>query len=249
LGVAANGFPALGLAFALSDWPEDHPARKDLLAEFQKHMAALKPHQDARTGCWHQVIDHPESYDEYSCTCMIGTAMQRGIRRGWLAKEEYRSCVDRAWRAILERTEPDGKLVNVCASTGKQKTLQDYFEPPRHQRPRRPGRRDGAGPLGRNSWHHPGGRGLRQRRGPDRGPQGGPVSARSKGSNPHATGDGHRLAAAAGGELVNMDVTLRSGAPGSLPPPGFAVPATPAQRRAGRPGHGGGRSASGCGLR
>src|SRR5688572_17308565 len=50
-----NGFPALGLALALSDWPEDHPARSELMAEFQKHMSALKPHQDAKTGCWHQV--------------------------------------------------------------------------------------------------------------------------------------------------------------------------------------------------
>jgi rhamnogalacturonyl hydrolase YesR len=138
-----NGFPALGLALALSDWPDDHPAQKDLVAEFQKHAAALAPYQDARTGCWHQVIDHPESYDEYSCTCMIGCALQRGIRRGWLAKEQYQSCVDRAWRAILERTDPDGKLVNVCASTGKQKTLQAYFD-----RPAINGRDDRGGAMG-----------------------------------------------------------------------------------------------------
>lgn len=138
-----NGFPALGLALALSDWPEDHPALQELIAEFQKHMAALKPHQDARTNCWHQVIDHPESYDEYSCTCMIGFAMQRGIRRGWLAKNEYQSSVDRAWRAINERTSADGKLVNVCTGTGKQKTLQDYLE-----RPAINGRDDRGGAMG-----------------------------------------------------------------------------------------------------
>jgi hypothetical protein len=125
-----NGFPALGLALALSDWPDDHPAKHELIAEFQKHMAALKPHQDAKTGCWHQVIDHPDSYDEYSCTCMIGFAMQRGIRRGWLAKNDYQPCVERAWRAIKERTSADGKLVNVCTGTGKQKTLRDYLERP-----------------------------------------------------------------------------------------------------------------------
>ena len=106
-------------------------------------MAALKPHQDAKTGCWHQVIDHPESYDEYSCTCMIGFAMQRGIRRGWLAKDEYQPCVDRAWRAIKERTSADGKLVNVCTGTGKQKTLQDYFD-----RPAINGRDDRGGAMG-----------------------------------------------------------------------------------------------------
>src|SRR5262249_52484361 len=108
-----NGFPALGLASALSDWPEDHPARDGVLGEFRKRMAALRPHQDAGAGCWDQVIDHPESYDEFSCACMIGCAMQRGVRRGWLAEEEYGPCVDRAWRAILERTGADGKLVDV----------------------------------------------------------------------------------------------------------------------------------------
>src|SRR4051794_17802197 len=138
-----NGFPALGLAFALTDWPMDHPAREWLLAEFRKHMASLRTNQDAGTGCWHQVIDHPESYDEYSCTCMIGCAMRRGIRRGWLAEEEYRPCVDRAWRAILERTGPDGRLVNVCAGTGKQKTLRDYLD-----RPAINGRDDRGGAMG-----------------------------------------------------------------------------------------------------
>ncbi|QOV89742.1 glycoside hydrolase family 88 protein [Humisphaera borealis] len=138
-----NGFPALGLALALSDWPDDHPAKKDLIAEFQKHLAALKPHQDATTGYWHQVIDHPESYDEYSATCMIGFAMQRGISRGWLKKDEFRPSIDLAWRAIKERTSPDGKLVNVCSGTGKQKTLKDYFD-----RPAINGRDDRGGAMG-----------------------------------------------------------------------------------------------------
>lgn len=138
-----NGFPALGVVLALTHWPEDHPAFKELVAEFQKHMAALKPHQDARTGCWHQVIDHPESYNEYSCTCMIGLAMQRGIRRGWLAKSDYQPCVEAAWRAVKERTGSDGKLVNVCTGTGKQKTLRDYFE-----RPAINGRDDRGGAMG-----------------------------------------------------------------------------------------------------
>jgi len=138
-----NGFPALGLALALSDWPDDHPAQPDLIAEFQKHMAALKLHQDSQTGCWHQVIDHPESYDEYSCTCMIGFAMQRGIRRGWLTWADYQPCVDQAWHALQERTSASGELVNVCAGTGKQKTLQDYLE-----RPALNGQDDRGGAMG-----------------------------------------------------------------------------------------------------
>ena len=61
---------------------------------------------------------------------MIGIAIQRGISRGWLAKDEYQPCVDLAWRAIKEGTSPDGKLVNVCTSTNKQKTLRDYLDRP-----------------------------------------------------------------------------------------------------------------------
>ena len=138
-----NGFPALGLALALSDWPDDHPAKKGLIDEFRKHMAALRPHQDAKTGCWHQVIDHPESYDEYSCTCTIGFAMRRGIRQGWLAKDDYEPCVEKAWRAIEARTGADGKLVGVCAGTGKQKTLRAYLD-----RPAINGRDDRGGAMG-----------------------------------------------------------------------------------------------------
>jgi rhamnogalacturonyl hydrolase YesR len=138
-----NGFPALGLALALSDWPENHPAHKDLVAELRKHLAALKPHQDPKTGCWHQVIDRPDSYDEYSCTCMIAFAIQRSIRRGWLRKDDYQASVTRAWNAIKLRTSADGKLVNVCVGTGKQKTLRDYLE-----RPAINGRDDRGGAMG-----------------------------------------------------------------------------------------------------
>ena len=138
-----NGFPALGLALALNDWPEDHSAFQPLLEEFRKHIAVLKTHQDPKTKCWHQVINHPESYDEYSCTCMIGFAMARGIRLGWLSRDDYQPHVDRAWQAIESRTSPNGDLVNVCTGTGKQKTLQDYFD-----RPAINGKDDRCGAMG-----------------------------------------------------------------------------------------------------
>ena len=54
---------------------------------------------------WHQVVDMPESYAEFSCTCMIGFALQRGIERGWLEKEKYEGAVAQAWAAIVDRIE------------------------------------------------------------------------------------------------------------------------------------------------
>ena len=111
----------------LEDWPAEHPERKVLLQAFRKHMAALRQHQDY-TGTWHQVIDRPESYREFTGTCMIGFAMARGIRGGWLEAETYQPCVDRAWQAVKARTSPTGEFIDVCTGTGKQKTLRDYYD-------------------------------------------------------------------------------------------------------------------------
>jgi unsaturated rhamnogalacturonyl hydrolase len=124
-----NGFPALGMAFCLAEFPEDHPYRPKLLASFQAHMKALIPHQ-GEDGSWHQVIDHPESYPELSCTSMIALAMAWGIREQWLDRREFEPVVRRAWEAIAVRIANDGSLSGVCTGTGKQKTLQDYFERP-----------------------------------------------------------------------------------------------------------------------
>jgi len=77
---------------------------------------------------WHQVIDHPESYAEFTCTNMISYAALRGIQNGWLEEKEWEPRVWRAWSAIKSRIGTDGKtLVDVCTGTGKQKSLEDYF--------------------------------------------------------------------------------------------------------------------------
>lgn len=122
-----NGFPALGLALALEEIPQNHPGRSEMLAAFRDHLRALLPHQDP-TGAWHQVVDHPESYRELTCTCMITYAMLRGIRRGWLPRDDYLPAVERGWRAVKARVASNGALVDVCTGTGKQKSLRDYLD-------------------------------------------------------------------------------------------------------------------------
>ena len=122
-----NGFPALGLALCLTDFPKDHPDRAELAQQFRGHLKALASHQDP-TGAWHQVIDVPGSYRELTSTCMITFAMIRGIRLGVLDRATYEPLATRAWRAIRTRVALDGTLVDVCTGTGKQKTLRDYFD-------------------------------------------------------------------------------------------------------------------------
>jgi rhamnogalacturonyl hydrolase YesR len=124
-----NGFPALGLALTLSEMPADHPLRAEVLDAFRAHIEALSPHQDA-TGMWHQIIDRPESYRELSATCMITFAVARGVRRGWLDREQHEPNVRRAWPAINARVADDGSLVDVCTGTGKQRSLRAYYDRP-----------------------------------------------------------------------------------------------------------------------
>jgi rhamnogalacturonyl hydrolase YesR len=97
------------------------------LTAHRKHLAALLPHQDA-TGCWHQVIDRPESYREFTCTAMIGYAMMRGVRTGRLDRATFVPAIEKAWEALKLRIAADGTLVDVCTGTGKQKSLRDYYD-------------------------------------------------------------------------------------------------------------------------
>ncbi|HTT01715.1 MAG TPA: glycoside hydrolase family 88 protein [Steroidobacteraceae bacterium] len=122
-----NAFPALGLAWALGEFPHDHPQYGWLLHQYQSLMAVLLRFQN-EDGMWPNVIDHPGSYGEYSATAMIAWAMLRGTEQGWLPRRDYRPAVERAWRGILARTGPEGHLVDVCESTAGMSSLQDYLD-------------------------------------------------------------------------------------------------------------------------
>jgi rhamnogalacturonyl hydrolase YesR len=121
-----NAFPALGLALTLSDFPKSHSEFPGLLRAYQQHLAALSKFQDP-DGLWREVVDEPASYPEFSATAMIATAILIGIRRGWLDSDSYQPRVNKAWEAILKRVGPQGRMLDVCESTGKQKSTADYL--------------------------------------------------------------------------------------------------------------------------
>ena len=122
-----NGFPALGLALTVSDFPPTHPARDVLLGMLVDHLEALLPYQD-EDGMWHEVIDYPGSFAELTSTAMIGIAIKRGLDKGWLQEETFRPALDKAWNAVKIRTSFDGIFINACTSTGKMSSLDDYLD-------------------------------------------------------------------------------------------------------------------------
>lgn len=121
-----NAFALLGLALTLEDLPRDHPAFDEMLTDFRTHAAALV-RQQTSDGMWRQIVDDSESYREYTATAMIGTALLKGIRRGWLGAESYQGAVERAWTGVKARTWADGTLMDVCESTGAQASREEYL--------------------------------------------------------------------------------------------------------------------------
>lgn len=123
-----NGFAALGFSEALSCLSVNHPSYSALLKSHVRHIEALRRHQDS-SGMWRQVIDEPRSYLEHSATSMIGNAIARGVRLGWLPAD-WMDSAEKAWDAVSRRTGPEGQMEHVCAGTGPQADLQAYVDRP-----------------------------------------------------------------------------------------------------------------------
>jgi len=122
-----NGFAALGLALTLSELPPAHPGYAHALESYRALMAALLPWQ-TRDGLWRNVIDHPGAYPEFSATAMIGFALQRGLARGWIDGADYHRAADQAWRAVNSRAATSGSLIDVCESTARMTSLEQYLQ-------------------------------------------------------------------------------------------------------------------------
>ncbi len=123
-----NGFAALGYAEALTYLPPDSPVRTDLSKAHRSHLTSMLAHA-APSGKQRQLTDFPGSYEELSATCMLGIALTRGVRHGWLGAA-YLPGLRRTWKAASESIDENGGLVDVCAGTGPQFTVREYLERP-----------------------------------------------------------------------------------------------------------------------
>src|SRR5690606_26042125 len=122
-----NGFAALGLALTLAELPEDHAGHALTLSSSRSARDALLPRRN-RDGLWRNVVDQPGAYPEFSATAMSGFALARGLRAGWIAGEAYEQAVERAWVAVNSRASATGELVDVCESTARFTSLEQYLE-------------------------------------------------------------------------------------------------------------------------
>jgi rhamnogalacturonyl hydrolase YesR len=112
-----NGWTIFSLSELLAVLPADHALRPELLAFFRDLCEGYLALQDD-AGMWHQVLTHPDSYPETSCTAMFAYAFSRGIQYGWIPAGRTRAFADavlKAWDGI-NRTSIDkaGNVHGVC---------------------------------------------------------------------------------------------------------------------------------------
>ncbi|MDF2921439.1 MAG: hypothetical protein K0R57_353 [Paenibacillaceae bacterium] len=124
-----NGWVLFSLSEILAVLPEDHEQRQDLL-EFYRELSRGYLALQGTHGLWHQVLTHPDAYEETSCTSMFAYAFARGIRYGWVREEEreaYISAVLRAWEGLTRISiDKAGNIHGVCRGSWYSFTAEYY---------------------------------------------------------------------------------------------------------------------------
>ena len=120
-----NGFAVLGFAETLTYLPQSHPRYADILLMYQKLLNGLLKYQNP-SGCYHQVITLPGSYQELTSTCMIGYGIARGIKLE-LLDQSYLPTLTSLWNGVKSRVTETGDVVDGCTGTGALETEQDYI--------------------------------------------------------------------------------------------------------------------------
>jgi len=112
----ANGWAIMATVELLTVLPKDHPDRATLISILKEHAAALRRMQ-APSGLWHQLLDHPESYEETSASAMYVFALARGVNYGWLASTTYNPVIVRGWNGLTTKVNATGQVEGTCVGT------------------------------------------------------------------------------------------------------------------------------------
>ena len=120
-----NGFAVLGLAETLTYLPQSHPLHADILLMYKKLLNGLLKYQNP-SGCYHQVITLPGSYQELTSTSMIGYGVARGVKLG-LLDQSYLPTLASLWNGAKDRITETGDVVDGCTGTGALETEHDYI--------------------------------------------------------------------------------------------------------------------------
>ena len=82
-------------------------------------------------GCWHTVLNDPESYIETSIAAFIVSTGSRALLHSWISPEKFLPVVGKAMAFLLEHIRPDGVLEGVSYETFFSMRAEHYRRMPR----------------------------------------------------------------------------------------------------------------------
>lgn len=107
-----DGWVLAGLAKVLQDLPKDYKHYKFFVDKFQR-LADIVAKTQQKDGYWTRSIldtNHAPG-PETSGTAFFAYGIMWGVNNGFLAKKDYKKCIDRAWQYISETAvQADGKV-------------------------------------------------------------------------------------------------------------------------------------------
>jgi len=118
----AMGWYVMAIMDVLDYLPPDHPKRPDILAIFERTIAALIKVQDQSTGLWYQVLDQGNregNYLEASGSCMFVYSIAKAVRQGHLPEASL-DVARKGYQGVLNnliRVDEQG-LVNLEKTCG-----------------------------------------------------------------------------------------------------------------------------------
>lgn len=109
-----NGWVIAGSARVMELLPKDHPSRARFEAQF-KEMAESILRCQQPDGLWRASLLDPDSYPlkETSGSGFYCYALAWGVNHGLLDRAKFEPAIRRAWAALVECVDSDGKLTHV----------------------------------------------------------------------------------------------------------------------------------------
>ncbi len=121
----AIGWYLMGLVDVLDYFPQNNPARKELVSILKKECGVLWKYRDKKTDLWYLIIDEPNkkgNYLEASASAMFCYVYAKGANKGYLNKKyfNYAQDVFNGIKNNLIKTGKNGlpELINTISSAG-----------------------------------------------------------------------------------------------------------------------------------
>lgn len=120
----ANGWGIISSVDILESLPLYFPERIQIIQNLEGHLHALSADQ-APSGHWHTVLDHPETYEESTVAACLSYGIRKGIRLGFV-DTRFKRMGEAAHRALVRSIGDEGRLLGASGGTPIMDSVEAY---------------------------------------------------------------------------------------------------------------------------